>query len=239
MPDIVDYQYAGAMALLTNAAKNRRFWLENFYGVNKRAVDKWEGWPDAWIIPGGQENQTGINYALRALVMSEVEVVEALEAFRVEAMSFPAGSYVIRMNQPYAGFANSMLEIQHYPDLREYPGGPPQRPYDVTAHTFGYLFDFEAVEVDGEIGVELSEPITAPDFDFDLPAHLRAPDAPRVAMYKSWQEPMPAGWQRWVLDQHNMVKKRILLGMDSKQVSCLSSIREGWVTKGLKRSANS
>lgn len=205
LPDIVDYQYAGAMALLTNAAKNRRFWLENFYGVNKRAVDKWEGWPDAWIIPGGQENQTGINYALRALVMSEVEVVEALEAFRVEAMSFPAGSYVIRMNQPYAGFANSMLEIQHYPDLREYPGGPPQRPYDVTAHTFGYLFDFEAVEVDGEIGVELSEPITAPDFDFDLPAHLRAPDAPRVAMYKSWQEPMPAGWQRWVLDQHNMV----------------------------------
>lgn len=204
LPDIVDYQYSGAMALLTNAAKNRRFWLENFYGVNKRAVDKWEGWPDAWIIPGGQQNQTGVNYALRALVLSEVEVVEALEAFTVEGMSFPRGSYVIQMNQPYAGFANSMLEIQHYPDLREYPGGPPQRPYDVTAHTFGYLFDFEATEVDGDIGVELSEPITAPDFDFNLPPHLSAADAPRVAMYKSWQEPMPAGWQRWVLDQHNM-----------------------------------
>jgi hypothetical protein len=204
LPDIVDYQYSGALALLTNAAKNRRFWLENFYGVNKRAVDKWDAWPDAWIIPGNQKNETGVNYALRALVMSEVEVAEAQEAFSVDGMNFPAGSYVIPMNQPYAGFANSMLEVQHYPDLREYPGGPPQRPYDVTAHTFGYLFDFEAVEVDGDLRVELSEPIAAPDFDFHLPAHLSGADAPRVAMYKSWQEPMPAGWQRWVLDEYDM-----------------------------------
>ena len=204
LPDIVDYQYSGALALLTNAAKNRRFWLENFYGVNKRAVDKWDAWPDAWVIPGNQENQTGVNYALRSLVMSEVEVAEAQEAFSVDGVDFPAGSYVIPMNQPYAGFANSMLEVQHYPDLREYPGGPPQRPYDVTAHTFGYLLDFEALEVEGNIRAELSEPIAAPDFDFQLPPHLNGSDAPRVAMYKSWQEPMPAGWQRWVLDQHDM-----------------------------------
>jgi hypothetical protein len=204
LPDIVDYQYSGALALLTNAAKNRRFWLENFYGINKRAVDKWDAWPDAWVIPGNQENQTGVKYALRSLVMSEVEVAEAQEAFSVDGVDFPAGSYVIPMNQPYAGFANSMLEVQHYPDLREYPGGPPQRPYDVTAHTFGYLLDFEAVEVEGNLRVELSEPITAPDFDFQLPAHLNEVDAPRVAMYKSWQEPMPAGWQRWVLDQYDM-----------------------------------
>ena len=204
LPDIVDYQYSGALALLTNAAKNRRFWLENFYGVNKRAVDKWDAWPDAWVIPGNQENQTGVKYALRSLVMSEVEVAEAQDAFSVDGVDFPAGSYVIPMNQPYAGFANSMLEVQHYPDLREYPGGPPQRPYDVTAHTFGYLLDFEAVEVEGNLRVELSEPITAPDFDFQLPPHLNGSDVPRVAMYKSWQEPMPAGWQRWVLDQYDM-----------------------------------
>jgi hypothetical protein len=204
LPDIVDYQYSGALALLTNAAKNRRFWLENFYGVNKRAVDKWDTWPDAWVIPGNQENQTGVKYALRSLVMSEVEVAEAQDAFSVDGVDFPAGSYVIPMNQPYAGFANSMLEVQHYPDLREYPGGPPQRPYDVTAHTFGYLLDFEAVEVEGNLRVELSEPITAPDFDFQLPPHLNGSDVPRVAMYKSWQEPMPAGWQRWVLDQYDM-----------------------------------
>ena len=204
LPDIVDYQTSGALALLTNAAKNRRYWLENFYGVNKRAVDKWDRWPDAWVIPAGQENQTGVKYALRSLVMADVEVHRAEASFSIEGMSFPVGSYVIPMNQPYAGFANSMLEIQHYPDLREYPGGPPQRPYDVTAHTFGYLFDFEAVAIDGRVGVGLSEAIEAPEFDFRLPDHLAGSDAPRIAMYKSWQEPMPEGWQRWVFDQYEM-----------------------------------
>ncbi|MDA0311942.1 MAG: M14 family zinc carboxypeptidase [Gemmatimonadetes bacterium] len=204
LPDIVDYQFSGAMALLSNAAKNRRYWLENFYGINQRAVDQWDEWPDAWVIPAGQGNPTGVKYALRSLVMADVEVHQAQAIFSIDGMSFPAGSYVIPMNQPYAGFANSMLEIQHYPDLREFPGGPPLRPYDVTGHTFGYLFDFEAVAIDGAVGVALSEPIEAPDFDFRLPAHLTGSAAPRVAVYKSWQESMPAGWQRWVFDQHEM-----------------------------------
>ena len=239
LPDIVDYQISGALALLTNAAKNRRYWLENFYGVNKRAVDKWDQWPDAWIIPAGQENQTGVKYALRSLVMADVEVHQAESSFSVEGTRFPAGSYVIPMKQPYAGFANSMLEIQHYPDLREYPGGPPQRPYDVTAHTFGYLFDFEAVAIDGHVGVGLSEAIEAPEFDFRLPDHLAGPDAPRVAMYKSWQEPMSEGWQRWVFDRFEMaydtlhdadIRGGALSGYDVLvfQAQSAESIREGY-----------
>jgi hypothetical protein len=213
LPDIVAYQQAGALALLTHAAKNRRFWLENSFAVNRRAVEKWESWPDAWIIPADGGSEQGIRYALRLLAMAEVEVHRAEEPFTADGLEFPEGSYVIPMRQPYAGFANTMLEVQRYPDLREYPGGPPQRPYDVTAHTLGYLLDFEAVAVDGPIealGVDgpieahLSAPIAAPDFDFQLPTHLTGPDAPRVALYKSWEEPMTAGWQRWVFDQHGM-----------------------------------
>lgn len=204
LPDIVEYQKAGALALLTNAARNRRYWLENFYGINKRAVDKWDAWPDAWIIPTDQGSEPGITYALRVLTMADVEVRRAEMAFTMDGVAFPEGSYVISMNQPYASFANTMLEVQHYPDLREYPGGPPQRPYDVTAHTLGYLLDFDAVAVDGTLNVSLSDPVDVPDFDFRLPDHLTGSNAPRVAMYKSWQEPMPEGWQRWVFDQHEM-----------------------------------
>ncbi|MGE0159553.1 MAG: M14 family zinc carboxypeptidase [Gemmatimonadales bacterium] len=204
LPDIVAYQQAGALALLTNAAKNRRFWLENFYAINRRAVEKWASWPDAWIIPSDQGSEQGIRYALRALAMAEVEVHRAEQSFTADGLEFPAGSYVIPMHQPYASFANTMLEVQHYPDLREYPGGPPLRPYDVTAHTLGYLLDFEAVAVDGPIDARLSAPIAPPDFDFELPSHLTGPDAPRIALYKSWEEPMTEGWQRWVFDQHGL-----------------------------------
>ena len=204
LPDIVAYQEAGALALLTNAAKNRRFWLQNFYSINRRAVEKWNSWPDAWIIPADGGSEQGIRYALRMLAMAEVEVHRAEEPFTADGLDFPAGSYVIPMRQPYASFANTMLEVQRYPDLREYPGGPPVRPYDVTAHTLGYLLDFEAVAVDGPMEARLSAPIEPPDFDFQLPPHLSGSDAPRVALYKSWEEPMTAGWQRWVFDRHAM-----------------------------------
>ena len=100
LPDIVEYQKAGALALLTNAAKNRRYWLENFYGVNTRAVDKWDEWPDAWVIPAGQDNEPGVTYALRVLTMADVEVHRAEAALIVDGMAFPVGSYLIPMNQP-------------------------------------------------------------------------------------------------------------------------------------------
>jgi hypothetical protein len=204
LPDIVDYMEAGAMALLTNAAKNRRYWLENFYEVGQRAVDKWDQWPEAWVIPAGQANTAGVNYVLRILAMGDVEVHKAERAFTADGISFPAGSWVIPMRQPYASFAETMLEVQHYPDLREYPGGPPLRPYDVTAHTLPYLMDVEAVAVDEAPTVAMSGAIAPPEFTFTLPAHLRGSGASRVAMLKPWQESQEAGWTRWMFDEYGL-----------------------------------
>ena len=205
LPDIVDYMEAGAVALLNNAARNRRYWLENFYHINRRAVEGWERWPEAWVIPADQANTAGLAYAMRILTTGDVEVHRAESAFRADGEDFPAGSYVIPMKQPYASFAQTMLEIQHYPDLREYPGGPPIRPYDVTAHTLGLLMDIDAVPVEDPIRVPLSDPIGIPDWAFRLPSSLTGEGAPRIGIYRSWQEPMPEGWTRWVFDQHGLV----------------------------------
>jgi hypothetical protein len=204
LPDIVDYMEAGVVALLNNAARNRRFWLENFYQINRRAVEGWEVWPEAWVIPPDQENEAGLVYALRILTTGDVEVHRAQQAFMADGERFPSGSYVIPMRQPYASFAQTMLEIQRYPDLREYPGGPPLRPYDVTAHTLGFLMDIEAVPVEERVDVPLSEPLGIPDWAFNLPAPLSGAGAPRIGVYRSWEEPMPAGWTRWTFDQHGL-----------------------------------
>ena len=223
LPDIVDYMDAGAMALLTNAAKNRRYWLENFYRINERAVNGWDAWPTAWVIPADQDNKTGLSYVLRTLRMGDVEVYRADQAFEADGVSLPAGTYVVPMNQPYASFAQTLLEVQQYPDMREYPGGPPRRPYDVTAHTLPLLMNVEAMSaerlVPGVADVIEPTPIETPDFIFTLPealtSHASIPEdgspeaidgaaTPRIALYKSVQEPMEAGWTRWLFDQYGL-----------------------------------
>ena len=204
LPDIVEYQFSGAMALLTNAAKNRRFWLENFYRVNERAVAGWESWPAAWVIPAGQENVVGVRSVLRILTMGDVEVHRAETAFTADGATWPAGSWVVPMRQPYAPFAQTLLTEQEYPDLREFPGGPPKRPYDVTAHTLPLLMGIEAHALESSPEVALGDPIAVQSVDYVLPEALSGSAAPRVGLYKGHQEPMIAGWTRWMLDRHGM-----------------------------------
>jgi hypothetical protein len=214
LDDAVDYMEAGAMALLTNAAKNREFWLRNYAEIHRDAVAGWDTWPDAWVIPAGQDNEMGLDHLLRVLTTGNVEVHRAESAFQAGGRTFPEGSFVVPMQQPYASFAQTMLEAQEYPDLRQYPGGPPVRPYDATAHTLPLLFGVEAVAVESmptaNNGVELSDPIPQrTELTFEVPAFLQGPDAPRIGLYRAWQEPMPQGWTRWLFDHAGVAYEEV------------------------------
>jgi len=49
--------------------------------------------------------------------------------------TYPAGTWVVPTDQEFAAFAREVLDVQKYPDLRQYPGGPPLRPYDAAGWT--------------------------------------------------------------------------------------------------------
>jgi hypothetical protein len=49
------------------------------------------------------------------------------------------------MNQPFAELARQLLDVQEYPDLREYPDGPPEQPYDAAGWTLHYLMGVKVV----------------------------------------------------------------------------------------------
>ena len=75
-------------------------------------------------LPADQANKAGLAYVLRILTVGDVEVQRATQAFTSGGRTFAAGTYVIPMKQPYASFAQTMLEVQKYPDLQRSDSTP-------------------------------------------------------------------------------------------------------------------
>ncbi len=197
--DIVTYQGDAAYALLQHAARERDHWLANFLTVGARAVRGWRDWPYAYVLLKSQDT-LALATLLGILHRGQVEIRTATQAFGA-APRVAAGSYVVVLRQPYAAFAKALLEPQHYPDRRQYPGGPPERPYDVTAHTLPLLLGLTAFPVMDSIRVPLSPPVTPPRAA-PPPNHLgfEPGTAPRIGLYRSYIAAIDEGWTRWVFD---------------------------------------
>jgi hypothetical protein len=140
--DIVDYDKIAAFACLSHAAKNRGLWVSNFYKLSKRAVERKD--PYAYVLPAEQRDPVALHELLKVLADGLVEIHKATDSFEVDGAVFGKGSYVVKLAQPYGAYAKTLLEIQKYPDLRQYPGGPPKLPYDVTGHTLPLMMGVKA-----------------------------------------------------------------------------------------------
>src|SRR5260370_42024704 len=135
--DMRGYQLIALESCLCQEGTRRADLLRNFYEVGRRSVARPS--PYAFVIPRAQLDPGSARKMLELLSFGEVEIERAGAAFDAGGKHYPEGSYVVRMQQPYSGYAKTLLERQHYPDLRLYPGGPPQRPYDVTTQTLPLL----------------------------------------------------------------------------------------------------
>ncbi|MDE3197064.1 MAG: peptidase M14 [Acidobacteriota bacterium] len=138
--DIVDYQELAFESVLYNAALHREEMLRAFYKVGEHQVERTSPW--GAVISKDQRDPGATR-----------KMLQTLEAGMVEVSQDAAGNYVIPFQQPYSGYAKALLERQAYPNDLEYPGGPPKRPYDVTAHTLPLLFGVDSKFVDRPVAI--------------------------------------------------------------------------------------
>jgi len=91
--------------------------------------------PRGYIITTDQPDfPTAVKF-VDSLIKGGVVVDKASAPFSVAGKSYPAGSFIIKMNQAYRPLILDMFEAQDYPNDVKYPGGPPVPPYDAAGWT--------------------------------------------------------------------------------------------------------
>ena len=197
--DIIDYQELAWESCLWQAAVRREDLLKAFYTVGSKAVARAS--PYAFVLSANQRDRGALRKLLETLAFGAVDIEKAPAPFTAGNNEYPAGSYVIRMQQPYGSFAKALLEKQTYPDLRQYPGGPPKRPYDVTAHTLPMLMGVDAEAVITPFEAKLAHSANFDDLPKPAPARLAGIRRRRIGLYRSYQPAIDEGWTRWIFEQ--------------------------------------
>ncbi len=162
-----NYQQTALLTTLHYFSNNTKLFLKNFYLKSKRSVEKPknEG-PVAYVFPGDDPRPGAQADLLRTIQAQGTEVHRATAPFTVttnpkkpdpratpspsptasparsETRTFPAGSYIVRMDQPYSRIADAILDYQYWA-----PNDPQQEVYDDTGWTMGELGNVQVVRV--------------------------------------------------------------------------------------------
>ncbi len=145
--DAVDYMRVASIAVLDYAAKYREDILYNRYQSGRDQILKYESSPPyAYFIPKEQRDPVAPVDLLRRLAFNGLRVYELESEITHEGMTHAAGTWVLPLDQEFGELARQVLEVQSYPDLREYPEGPPEQPYDAAGWTLGYQMDVQIIE---------------------------------------------------------------------------------------------
>ncbi len=120
--DNLNYQETGALAALDDAAAHSKEMLRNFY---QKSWDSWQKGltepPYAFLIPQDQGDPTRVAQMVARLMGQHIEVSRAENSIQLNDGNYPAGTYVVRLDQPYRNYAVDLLTAQHYPKDGEPP----------------------------------------------------------------------------------------------------------------------
>ncbi len=162
-----NYEETALLSTISFFAQNGQQFLQNYYTKSKRSIEKPENaGPAAYVFDEPTSSREA--ELLRTLALQHVEISRLSARFtytppakpvkadkadadksddkskseKSETETFPAGSFIIRMDQPYSRIADALLDRQYWA-----PDDPQKHPYDDTGWSFGDLFHVKTVRV--------------------------------------------------------------------------------------------
>ena len=135
-----NYMQTGVLSGLQLTASFPNLVVENFHQKTKNSIESGRTQaPHGFVIPV-QRDMTRVAALVNILRLQRIEVGRAQAGIKTTDGTFPAGSYVIKRDQPYGRLAKNLLEKQSYPD-------PELRTYDDSGWTMGLAMQVEVREI--------------------------------------------------------------------------------------------
>src|SRR3954447_7621995 len=126
--DAVDYMETASLSVIEYASKYKDSLLMNRYRAGRDQIALGAKKPPyAYVVPQDQRDPVAAVELLRRLAFGGVRVSQLTGSAAIDGTSYPAGTWIIPTDQEFAAMAREVLDVQRYPDLRQFPGGPPER----------------------------------------------------------------------------------------------------------------
>jgi hypothetical protein len=135
-----NYMETGVLSALQLTSMFPNLVLQNFYIKTRNSMEAGKTQaPYGYVIPAARD-MTRIATLVNVLRAQGIEIGTVAAETTIGSDKFPAGSYVIKLDQPYGRLAKNLLEKQDYPD-------PALTTYDDSGWSMGYAFNVDVKEI--------------------------------------------------------------------------------------------
>jgi hypothetical protein len=152
--DIIDYEMAFGRSLLSSINREPKLWLSNAMLAAERSIERGRSGPRAWLIPSDNLDRSAVRRLTDALLETGVEIHVSRKAIEADGRTYPAGTLVLKADQPYGNYVKDLFELQTFP--------PEEMPYDTCGWTLPLLLGIRRVQVMAPLDAELVQ-IKTPD----------------------------------------------------------------------------
>ena len=138
--DNTNFMETGVLSGLQLTSMFPQLILENFYIKTRNSLEAGaKQAPYGYVFPV-QRDMTKVATLINILRAQGIEVGQLAAPTKVGTETFPVGSYLVKLNQPYGRLAKNLLEKQDYPD-------PALQTYDDSGWSMGFAFNVDVREI--------------------------------------------------------------------------------------------